>query len=306
MPLHQIAAVVLNWNRKDDTLSCLHSLRRQLDVKVEMILVDNGSSDDSVFAVRNKCPYVTVIENGENLGYAGGNNVGISYALAKGFEYIMVLNNDTILAPQCTSHLLQDLQLYSDTAAVAPKSLYFEAPDVIYFAGGRISRDGRTHHIGGGSYDAPKYNLPCDTEWLTGCAILFRSKSLQELGLFEPKYYVLFEDADWSLRARRRGYRLRVVPEATLWHKVSPSFGKTWSPLYRYYYTRNSFLWIERNFPLQEKPRLYYSALKRAFNDAMLRTRQVSSKDERLIRRSVWKGIVDYVLRRFGPQSHLW
>lgn len=306
MYLHQVAIVVLNWNGKNDTLACLHSLDEQEDIEGKVILVDNGSVDDSILAVSGQFPDVTIIETGANLGYAGGNNVGISYALDKGFEYIMVLNNDTILAPQCISHLLQDLQLHSDAAAVAPKSFYLEAPDIIYFAGGRISRDGRTHHIGGGSYDAPKYNLPCDTEWLTGCAILFRSQSLQELGLFEPKYYVLFEDADWSLRARRTGYRLRVVPGATVWHKVSPSFGKTWSPLYRYYYTRNSFLWIERNFPLQEKPRLYYSALKRAFNAAMLRTREVSPKDERLIRRSVWKGIVDYVFRRFGPQSHLW
>ena len=304
--LNQVAIVVLNWNRKNDTLACLHSLEEQEDIEGKVILVDNGSVDDSIFAVSGQFPNVIVIETGVNLGYAGGNNVGISYALDKGFEYIMVLNNDTILASQCISHLLQDLQLHPDAAAAAPKSFYLEAPDIIYFAGGRISRDGRTHHIGGGSYDAPKYNLACDTEWLTGCAILFRSKSLQELGLFEPKYYVLFEDLDWSLRARRRGYRLRVVPEALLWHKVSTSFGKTWSPLYWYYYTRNSFLCIERNFMLQEKPRLYYSALKRAFDATMARTREVSSKDERLIRRSVWKGIVDYVLRRFGSQSHLW
>jgi len=304
--LNQVATVVLNWNGKDDTLACLYSLQEQEDVEVKVIVVDNGSVDDSVNDLSDQFPNAIVIETGVNLGYAGGNNVGIRYALDIGFKYIMVLNNDTLLAPQCISHLLADLQLHLDVAAVAPKSFYLEAPDVIYFAGGRISRDGRTHHIGGGSYNAPKYNLPCDTEWLAGCAILFRSKSLQELGLFEPKYYLLFEDVDWSLRARRRGYRLRVVPEATLWHKVSPSFSKTWSPLYRYYYTRNSFLWIERNFPLREKPRLYYSALKRAFNAAMLRTREVSSNDMRLIRRSVWKGIVDYILRRFGPQSHLW
>lgn len=305
MPLHQIAAVVLNWNGKDDTLSCLHSLRRQLDVKVEMIVVDNGSSDDSVFAVRNKCPYVRVIENGENLGYAEGNNVGIKYALDQGFQYIMVINNDTILAPQCISRLLKDLQLHPDAAAAVPKSFYFEAPDTIYFAGGRISRDGSTLHIGIGARDGPKYNLACDTEWLTGCAILFRSTSLQEVGLFEPKYYLLYEDVDWSLRTRRKGYRLRFVPGATLWHKTSPSFGKTWSPFYLYYYTRNSFLWIERNFSLQEMPCLYYSALKRALDIAVFRTKKLSSRDKYLIQRSVLKGIFDYVFRRFGQQSYL-
>lgn len=136
-------------------------------------------------------------------------------------------------------------------------------------------------------------------------AILFRSGSLREVGLFEPKYYLVYEDADWSLRGRRRGFRLRFVPGATLWYKTSPSFGKTWSPLYLYYYTRNNFLWIERNFSLPQKPWLYYSALKRAFNIAVLQTKGLPPTEQHLIRRSVWKGIVDYLFRSFGQQSYL-
>jgi len=305
MSLHQVATLILNWNGKDDTLACLHSLHKQEDVEVEAILVDNGSVDDSVFAVSKQFPNATVIKTGVNLGYAGGNNVGITYALNRGFQYIMVLNNDTLLAPHCISRLLEDLHLHPDAAAAGPKSFYFETPETIYFAGGRISRDGRALHIGIGSPDGPKYNSPCDTEWLTGCAILFRSRSFQEVGLFEPKYYLLYEDADWSLRARRMGYQLRFVPGAVLWHKTSPSFGKTWSPLYLYYYTRNNFLWIERNFSLQQKPWLYYSALNRAFDITVLRSKGLSSKDKRLIRTSVWKGVVDYLFRRFGQQDYV-
>jgi len=216
----------------------------------------------------------------------------------------MVVNNDTILAPQCISCLLRDLQLHADAAAAGPKSFHFKTPDTIYFAGGRVSRDGRTLHIGSGTRDGAKYNLACDTEWLTGCAILFRSRSLQEVGLLEPKYYLLYEDADWSLRARKMGYRLRFVPGAKLWHKTSPSFGKTWSPLYLYYYTRNNFLWIERNFSLRTKPRLYYSALNHAFNIAVLQTKKLSSRDKYFMHRSVCKGIFDYVFRRFGQQRY--
>lgn len=305
MSSHQVATIIVNWNKKDDTLACLRSLREQEAVKVKVILVDNGSVDDSVLNVSDQFPDAAVIENGDNLGYAEGNNVGIRYALDQGFQYIMVLNNDTILAPQCISRLLEDLELHPDAAAAGPKSFYFETPEMIYFAGGQITRDGRTLHIGIGTQDGPKYNFPCDTEWLTGCAILFRSRSLREVGLFEPKYYLLYEDADWSLRARRRGCRLRFVPGATLWHKTSPSFGKTWSPHYLYYYTRNNFLWIERNFSLQQKPWLYYSALKRAFNIAVLQKKEVSPTDKQLIRRSVWKGIIDYVFRCFGQQSYL-
>jgi GT2 family glycosyltransferase len=305
MSSHQVATVVLNWNGKNDTLACLHSLQEQEEVKVKVILVDNGSVDNSVLDVSDQFPNAVVIENGANLGYAGGNNVGIRYALDQGFQYIMVLNNDTVLAPQCISRLLADLQLHPDAAAAGPKSFYFETPETIYFAGGRISRDGRTLHVGIGTQDGPKYNVPCDTEWLTGCAILFRSKSLKEVGLFEPKYYVLYEDADWSLRARTRGYRLRFVPGAALWHKTSPSIGKTWSPLYLYYYTRNNFLWIERNFSLPQKPRFYYYALNRAFDISVLGTKELAPTEKRLVRRSVWKGIVDYLFRRFGQQNYL-
>jgi GT2 family glycosyltransferase len=305
MCLHQVATVVLNWNGKYDTLPCLRSLEEQEGVEVKIILVDNGSVDNCIFEVSQQFPDAVVIENGENLGYAEGNNVGIKYALDQGFQYIMVINNDTILAAQCISSLVKDLELHPDAAAAVPKSFYFEPPETIYFAGGRISRDGSTLHIGIGKRDGPKYNLACDTEWLTGCAILFRSTSLQEVGLFERKYYLLYEDVDWSLRARRKGYRLRFVPGAKLWHKTSPSFGRTWSPFYLYYYTRNNFLWIERNFSLQERPRLYYSALKRALDIAVLRTKKLSLRDKYLIQRSVWKGIFDYVFRRFGQQSYL-
>jgi len=188
----KVAAIILNWNRKDDTLACLRSLHEQRNVEVEVIVVDNGSVDDSVFAIRDQFRDAVVIETGANLGYAGGNNVGLTYALNQGFEYVLVLNNDTILAPDCVFCLLADLQLHPDAVAAAPKSFYYDAPEIIYFAGGKIGRDGCTLHVGVGSPDGPEYDLPGETEWLSGCAILFRSRLLQEVGLFDPRYYLLY------------------------------------------------------------------------------------------------------------------
>lgn len=305
MSLPQVAVVVLNWNRTEDTLACLDSLLKQQAIKSEIVLVDNGSTDSSVKTLREQFPSVKIIETGANLGYAGGNNIGIQYALDQGSEYTLILNNDTVLATDSLSRLVADLSLYPDVAAAGPKSLYFEDREKIYFAGGRIGHDGSVVHIGSGSHDGATYNQPCDTEWLTGCAILFRNDALRKVGLFDPDYYLLYEDVDWCLRARKAGYRLRFVPGAKLWHNVSLSFGRTWSPIYMYYYTRNYFLWIERNFSFRQKPRLYYFAFRRALGNILLRNSVLVPADKHRVRRAVLKAIVDYLRRKFGQQYNL-
>jgi GT2 family glycosyltransferase len=298
----RIAAVVVNWNGKEYTLECLRSLHEQQHVEIEIIVVDNGSTDGSVDTIRRQFPDMVIIEAGKNLGYAGGNNVGIACALDQGFEYVLVLNNDTVLASDCAYQLLMDLERHPDAAAAAPKSYFLEIPDRIYFAGGKIGWNGVTIHIGLGCSDGPGYNKAVDTEWVNGCAILFRGSALLQIGLFDPRYFLVFEESDWSLRARRGGYRLRFVPEARLWHKVSPSFGSSKSPLYLYYATRNRFLWIERNFPLPKRLALYCFAIRRDCFRTFFRTKGGSEEVRRNQRRAIWRGIRDYLLRRFGQQ----
>ena len=300
--LERVAVVVVNWNGKDYTLECLQSLQEQQRAAIEIVLVDNGSTDGSVFAVHQQFPGAVIIESGANLGYAGGNNLGLVYALDHGFEHILVLNNDTILEPDCTYKLLLDLRFHPDAAAAAPKSYYFEPPNKIYFAGGKINRDGTVHHIGDGCNDGPTYSKAIDVTWLNGCAIMFRSSALREIGLFEPDFFLFFEDTDWSLRARRAGYRLRLVPDARLWHKGSASFGMPTSPLALYYHTRNQFLWIERNFPLPEKLVLFYFALVQVGVRvrALCRAGNLRSETRQRRIRAVCRGFRDYLLRRFG------
>jgi GT2 family glycosyltransferase len=263
---NEVTAIVLNWNGKYDTLQCLDSLQRQERVTLDVMVVDNGSTDGSVAAVREGFPAVRVLETGANLGYAGGNNVGMKFALSSDSDFVLVLNNDIILDPSCVSNLVAELRSHPETAAAAPKSYYYDKPEVIYFAGGRIDSRANPLHVGGGQRDGPSFASASDSDWLTGCAILFRSSALARIGLFAPEYFLLFEDADWSLRARKRGFTLRFAPTARLWHKVSPGFGGTWSPNYLYYYTRNACLWIERCFPSSHRPYLHYYAVKRAFD----------------------------------------
>lgn len=300
----RVVVVILNWNGKEATLDCLDSVYKSSYHDPDVIVVDNGSNDGTVTAVRRNFPVTKILENSVNLGYAEGNNVGLKYALDHKADYAFVLNNDTIVASDCISGLVADMECHLDAAAAAPKSYYFDAPEMIYFAGGRISQDGRVVHLGSGKRDGVEFSSPTNTEWLTGCAILFRSEALRKVGLFDPRYYLLFEDADWSSRAKRVGYQLRIVPAAKLWHKISPSFVGTWSPPYLYYYTRNNLLWVERNFPWSLKPRYYRSAVKRAFEEA--RQGVVARSDDGVRRKkAVWQGIADYMLRKFGEQP-LW
>jgi GT2 family glycosyltransferase len=249
---------------------------------------------------------VHVIENQRNLGYAAGNNVGLESAISRGADYVFVINNDTTLDPSCLRYLVTDMESTPDAAAAAPKSLYFDAPQTIYFAGGRISPAGETLHEGVGTPDVPECDSPCDTEWLTGCAILFRVSALRSVGLLDPRYFLLYEDADWSLRARRLGWRLRFVPGARLWHKVSLSFGQTWSAAYLYYYARNRCLWIERNFPFQRRCFLYRCAVRRSFDHAARGGTIGLDGNRRGLRQAVWRGLSDYALRRFGARSYGW
>lgn len=300
----QVAVIVLNWNGKNDTLACLESLQAQNDIQTKIILVDNGSDDDSVSAVAEQYPDAEIIETGLNLGYAAGNNIGLNRALELGFEYMLVLNNDTILEPYCIAKLVTDLEQHPDAAAAAPKTFFLDSPATIYYAGGKLNTDGSPEHVGWGRLDGPEFGSS-DTEWITGCAILFRAQPLKEISLFEAKFFLLFEDLDWSMRARKLGYKLRFVGEAKLWHKGSASFGKTFSPFYWYYYSRNSFLWIERNFSLRQRPRLYLSALRRTYNNAVRINKDMPPVERKQIRRSVTKGLNDYLFRRFDEQ-HSW
>jgi GT2 family glycosyltransferase len=305
-PSPSVCVIVLSWNHLDDTLACLNSIEQQDYGEYKVMLVDNGSSDNTVTSVRARFPQTQIIENQRNLGYALGNNIGLRAALKQNFDYIFVLNNDTVLDTACISALVCDLESHPKAAAAGPKSFFYSQPDTIYFAGGLIRFDGFTDHVGWEMPDAPEYQRATETEWLTGCAILFRRDALRKVGLFEPRYYLLFEDSDWSLRARRRGYSLRFVPDAKLWHKVSPSFGRAWSPTYFYYYMRNSLLLVERTIPWRRPKRkrfFYQCAIKRAQEELERRATDMTPDEKLRMEHALRQGIRDYCLRRFGQRD---
>ncbi|MCC6454910.1 MAG: glycosyltransferase family 2 protein [Caldilineaceae bacterium] len=220
-----IFVVVLNWNQWSMTAECVKSLL-QLDYpNMHLVIVDNGSTDGSTDKLDDEFgDSVTILANAENLGYAGGNNVGIRYAIAQRATHIMILNNDTIVAPGLFAPLVQRLTSDSRIGVVAPK-IYFMEPDKRLWAiGGTINWWlGSAHSLGKGQYDLGQYDLPRQIDYATGCCFLARSEVFAAAGLLDEAFFAYFEDSDWCMRVRECGWQIWYEPKSTLQHWAGAS-----------------------------------------------------------------------------------
>jgi hypothetical protein len=241
-----VVVVVLNWNGRDDTVACLESLRGLRYPNARILLVDNDSTDDSVAVFGRRFPAIRCLQTGSNLGFAEGNNVGIRAALADGADYVWLLNNDATTDPDALDRLVEAAESRPDVGIVGPKIYYAGEPRRIWFAGGTISPLGRLGHEGWNRIDEGQWDTPHETGYVTGCAFLVKRAVLEKVGLFAPEYFLLFEEADLCMRARREGFRCWVEPRAIVSHKVSTSFGG-FSPQYYYYFVRNYVLFQRRH-----------------------------------------------------------
>jgi GT2 family glycosyltransferase len=241
-----VAIIVLNWNGRDDTVACVESLRGSNYQNAKVLIVDNGSTDDSVAEFARRFPDLRCIQNGENRGFAEGNNVGMRAALAEGADYVFLLNNDATIEPEALDRLVAAAEAQPDVGIVGPKILYRDEPRRIWYAGGTISPLGRMGHEGWNRIDEGQWDAPRETGYVTGCAFLVKRAVLVKVGLFAPEYFLLFEEADLCVRARREGFRCWVEPRAIVRHKVSSSFGGL-SPQYYYYFMRNYLLFQRRH-----------------------------------------------------------
>jgi hypothetical protein len=242
-----VALIVLNWNGASDTLACLTSFRASSPT-THLIVVDNGSTDGSDSAIEASGLAHTLIRNTGNLGYAGGNNVGLRRALAEGFQVVGVVNNDTVAAPGLVDNLMAALPR-GLPRAVSSEIAYFEKPDVCWFAGGAFS-DGYGRHL------PTEEQRAGPTPLLTGCCLFARREVWERVGLFDESFFLIFEDFDWSLRAAEAGVELLVVEGPRLLHKVSRSFRSSVraSRLGSFYFARNgvrlAWRWQRRCVPL--------------------------------------------------------
>jgi hypothetical protein len=222
--MKSIAIIVLNWNGRDDTLACLSSLARIEYPTYQVIVVDNGSQDDSVRAIQETYSNVRLIQTGENLGYVGGNNFGLKFALAQGFDYALLLNNDTEVSPDFLSNLVDAADSNQMVAIVGPTIYYHAQPDIIWSAGGTVDwKRGDTRMIGINQPDQGQFGTrPRPVDFVTGCAMLIRLKLIKQMGGLDQRLYVYNEDAELCVRYTRAGYRIFHNPLSKVYHKISP------------------------------------------------------------------------------------
>lgn len=211
-----VSIIILNWNGWKYTQACLESLLKAGFPESDIIIVDNASIDDSRSNIKKSFESVQLIENKINEGFTGGNNAGIRYALAHGYEYILLLNNDTVVAPGFWQLLVEEMKKSDKLAAIQPIIYYMEPESQIWNAGGNYHS-----WLGYSQTNLQAFDKnPYPTEWITGCAIMVRAAILEEIGLLDSSYFAYFEDVDWSLRMRRRGYDLKVHPQAVIYHEA--------------------------------------------------------------------------------------
>jgi GT2 family glycosyltransferase len=240
-----VAIIVVSWNKKADTLACLASLLKVDYQNHKIIVIDNGSTDQTSEALRTTYPLIRLIENPSNLGFVEANNIGLKLAATWDAKYAILLNNDTVVAPDFLTHLVDAMESDPNAAAAGPMIYYDEQPEMIWSAGGAIDwQTGQTTMIGLNERDVGQYlSIPRSTDFITGCALLVRMTTVQEIGLLDPRFFAYYEEVEWCVRMTRKGFRILFIPLSKVWHKISPLEQQV-SPVVHYYMTRNRLLFL--------------------------------------------------------------
>lgn len=290
--LPRVVAVVLNWNNLPDTLECIESLHASDYEGLEIWVVDNDSREDPTPVCASRFPDVRVIRNASNLGYGGGNNRGLKLAIEEGAHYILLLNNDAIVAPDMVRQLVTALEHNPRIGLATPRVFYYDRPTAVYWDGGTIDWEiGATPHDSRG---LPTEHGITRSEWLDGCALFVRASTAQSVGLLDERYFLYFEDTEWSIRTSRLGWINGVVQAAHAWHKVSRSTGGIANPAVRFYYLRNRYFFLKAYRPNRGR---FGWRLRYFFNASK---EYIGIRHERESRHAVLAGMVSLATRRWG------
>ena len=240
----EISIITINYNGLNDTCALIESI--PFNDKMEVIVVDNASTNDEVSKINQRFPYVKTIKSDKNLGFAGGNNLGIKAAKGK---YLFIINNDTIFKDFNVQPLIGRLESSKTIGIVCPKIRFAWSNNPIQFAGytplSRITV--RNQAIGFGEEDHGQYEKAHPTPYAHGAAMLIKREAIEKVSLMPECYFLYYEELDWSMMFARAGYEIWYEPASTIYHKESQSTGNN-SPLRTYYITRNRLLLVKRNW----------------------------------------------------------
>lgn len=301
----KISIVILTWNGLNDTLEVLKDIEKlEIDgMSAETIVVDNGSTDGTQQKLRNhklKNMEFKLIETGVNLGFAGGNNVGIRDAYDRGSEYVIVMNNDIALPKDILLKLVSSAKKQDKLGLLAPKMYFAKGYEfhkdrykknalgkVIWYAGGKIDWDNiYSSHRGVDEVDKGQYDKEEETDYVNGACALITRDLIREIGFLDDKYFLYWEDADYSQRAKKAGFKVIYTPKTRMWHKVSKASG-IGSELNDYFLTRNRLLFAKKYAGSRARFALLRESIKLII---------VGRKWQKI-------GIRDFYLGRFGKGS---
>ena len=241
-----VSIITINFNNISVTLDLLLSIRECTYKNLEIIVVDNGSDLNPTEMIEEIFPEVKAVRSSKNLGFAGGNNLGIQYANG---EYIFFVNNDTLFAENLIEELIKPFYENESIGIISPKVIYYEKPNIIQYAGATEinSLTGRNKVIGQGKNDNNKLFKSDFTFFAHGAAMIIRRSIVEKVGVFPEIFFLYYEELDYSYRIRKAGYKVYFNNRAVIYHRVSYSVGAD-SPLKTYYMTRNRIMFMHRNF----------------------------------------------------------
>ncbi|MHB8904522.1 MAG: glycosyltransferase family 2 protein [Melioribacteraceae bacterium] len=245
----KVSIIILNWNGLADTLECLESLRK-IDYKnYDVILVDNNSSGDDVKILTERFEnYIAkIISNNDNLGFSGGNNVGIKYALDCNADVVLLLNNDTVVEPDFLSKLVHEANKNLNASIITPMINYYTNKNIIWFAGGFISKIRSSGFPFGIGKKEKHYLKNRYCTFASGCCMYIKKEVIEKIGLLDENYFLYLEDSDYSYRAYKTGLKILYAPSSRIYHKVSATTSRAHSFLALYYGTRNRLYFAKKN-----------------------------------------------------------
>ncbi len=301
--MKSVFIVILDYNSHDQTHDLLKSLKN-IDTKnldTYMVIIDNASEVPFVFSPKEISKNVHLLRNKKNLGFSGGNNIGIDYALSHGADFVVLLNNDTLVDKNFLHILIERLEKNNEIGLVVPK-IYFakgyeyhknrykkgDLGKVLWYAGGSIDWNNMIiSHEGLDDIDTGAYDKEKEVDFATGCCMAIKREVLERVHGFDSRYFLYLEDADLTERIKKAGYGVKYIPSAVIWHKNAASSGGAGSALHDYYLTRNRLLFGFTYAPLRTKLALIRESVKL------------------LKKGSKWQKIAvrDFYMRKFGKGS---
>jgi GT2 family glycosyltransferase len=245
--LPSVAVILVNYNGLEDTVECLASLRAITYPNFSVIVIDNGSSVNPIPMLSAEFPEVRFVRSEKNLGFTGGNNLGLANALEGDPKYVLFLNNDTVSSPNLLSSLVEFMEGNPDVGIAGPLTFYYDAPEIVYFWGGNLDRNtGRITFIGRGKPLPESSGDVVYCNFIEGAAIFIRADLIRTTGGFNDDYFLTSEESELCIKVADMGYRLAVLTSCPIFHKVSSSMGEG-SELMSYFVYRNRLHFIKNN-----------------------------------------------------------